>query len=126
MRAAAQFVISLIDSRCRSTGRVWMLGTDQPTVIVTGVSSGVGLWFQKNITKGYVLQPLSGERVAQMARDPEFQQSGVHWSWGNRQKPGAKPFAQSLSAKANDDRRGQRLWKLSEDLFGLSAACVRN
>ena len=37
-----------------------MLGTDQPTVIVTGVSSGVGLWFQKNITKGYVSQPLSG------------------------------------------------------------------
>jgi hypothetical protein len=54
MRATVQFVISLIDSRCRSTGKVWMLGTDQPTVIVTSVSSGVGLWFQKNITKGYV------------------------------------------------------------------------
>ena len=49
-----------------------MLGTYQPIVIVTGVSSGVGLWFQKNITKGYVSQPLSGDRVAQMARDPEF------------------------------------------------------
>jgi protochlorophyllide reductase len=79
-------------------------------------------WFQKNITKGYVSQPLSGERVAQVVCDPEFQQSGVHWSWGNRQKPGAKPFAQSLSAKANDDRRGQRLWKVSEDLVGLNGA----
>jgi len=78
-------------------------------------------WIQENITKGYVSQPLSGERVAQVVCDPEFQQSGVHCSWGNRQKPGAKPFAQSLSAKANDDRRGQRLWKLSEDLVGLSA-----
>ena len=82
-----------------------MLRTDQPTVIVTGVSSGVGRWFQKNITKGYVSQPLSGARVAQMVCDPEFQQSGVHWSWGNRQKPAAKPFAQPLSAKAKDDRR---------------------
>lgn len=103
-----------------------MLGTDQPTVIVTGVSSGVGLWFQKNITKGYFSQPLSGERVAQVVCDPEFQESGVHWNWGNRQKPGAKPFAQSLSAKANDGRRGQGLWKLSEDLVGLSGARARN
>ena len=69
-------------------------------------------WFQKNITKGYVSQPLSGERVAQVVCDPEFQQSGVHWSWGNRQKPGAQPFAQSLSAKARDDRRSHRLWAL--------------
>ena len=79
-------------------------------------------WFQKNITKGYVSQPLSGERVAQVVCDPEFQQSGVHWSWGNRQKPDAKPFAQALSAKARDDLRAQRLWELSEDLVGLRAA----
>jgi len=95
-------------------------------VIVTGVSSGVGLWFQKNITKGYASPPLSGDRVAQMVCDPEFQQSGVHWRWGNRQKPGAKPFAQSLSAKANDDRQGQRLWTRSEDLVGLSGTHARN
>jgi len=76
-------------------------------------------WFQKNITKGYVSQPLSGERVAQVVCDPDFQESGVHWSWGNRQKPGAKPFAQSLSAKAQDDRRSRRLWELSEVLVGL-------
>jgi len=79
-------------------------------------------WFQKNITKGYVSQPLSGERVAQVVCDPEFQESGVHWSWGNRQKPGAKPFAQSLSAKANNEQRARRLWELSEALVGLRAA----
>ena len=95
-------------------------------MIVTGVSSGVGLWFQKNITKGYVSQPLSGERLAQVVCYPEFQQAGVHWRCGNRQKPGAKPFAQSLSAKAQDDRRGQRLWTLSEGLVGLSGARARN
>jgi len=79
-------------------------------------------WFQKNITKGYVSQPLSGERVGQVVCDPDFLDSGVHWSWGNRQKPGAKPFAQSLSAKAQDDRRSRRLWELSEVLVGLRPA----
>jgi len=79
-------------------------------------------WFQKNITKGYVSQPLSGERVAQVVADPEFTLSGVHWSWGNRQKPGAKPFAQPLSAKAQNERRATRLWELSEAMVGLPGA----
>jgi protochlorophyllide reductase len=76
-------------------------------------------WFQKNITKGYVSQKLSGERVAQVVADPEFTRSGVHWSWGNRQKVGAQPFAQALSVKANNQTRGARLWQLSEMLVGL-------
>jgi protochlorophyllide reductase len=79
-------------------------------------------WFQKNITKGYVSQPLSGERVAEVVADPAFTQSGVHWSWGNRQKPGAKPFAQPLSAKAQNEPRAARLWELSERMVGLPAA----
>jgi protochlorophyllide reductase len=29
-------------------------------------------WFQKNITKGYVSQPLAGERVAQVMADPDL------------------------------------------------------
>lgn len=76
-------------------------------------------WFQKNITKGYVSQPLSGERVAQVVADPGFTRSGVHWSWGNRQKPGAEAFAQPLSAKAENARRSARLWDLSCGLLGL-------
>lgn len=76
-------------------------------------------WFQKNITKGYVSQPLSGERVAQVVADPEFARSGVHWSWGNRQRDGAKAFAQSLSPKANDTARAGRLWELSAGMVGL-------
>lgn len=76
-------------------------------------------WFQKNITKGYVSQPLSGERVAQVVADPKFTRSGVHWSWGNRQKPGAEAFAQPLSAKAENARRSARLWDLSLRLVGL-------
>ncbi len=76
-------------------------------------------WFQKNITKGYVSQALSGERVAQVVVDPEFTRSGVHWSWGNRQRQGVKAFAQVLSPKANDTARAARLWELSAEMVGL-------
>jgi protochlorophyllide reductase len=79
-------------------------------------------WFQKNITKGYVSQPLAGERVAQVVADPDFAQSGVHWSWGNRQREGAKPFAQALSTKANNISRAGRLWELSAAMVALEAA----
>jgi protochlorophyllide reductase len=46
--------------------------------------------------------------VAQVVIDPAFAQSGVHWSWGNRQREGAKPFAKALSPKANDAARAAR------------------
>ena len=77
-------------------------------------------WFQKNITKGYVTQALAGERVAQVVTDEAFARSGVHWSWGNRQKEGRQAFAQPLSAPASDAARSSRLWSLSEKLVGLA------
>jgi protochlorophyllide reductase len=76
-------------------------------------------WFQKNITGGYVTQALSGERVAQVVVDPEFKQSGVHWSWGNRQKAGRQSFVQELSEKASDDK-AVLMWDLSAKLLGLA------
>ncbi len=76
-------------------------------------------WFQKNITGGYVSQELAGERVAQVVADPAFKQSGVHWSWGNRQKAGRDSFVQELSDKVSDDAKGQRLWDLSAKLVGM-------
>lgn len=75
-------------------------------------------WFQKHITKGYVTQELSGERVAQVVADDAFAQSGVHWSWGNRQN-GRAAFAQPLAAKAQHVARAERLWTLSEQMVGL-------
>jgi protochlorophyllide reductase len=75
-------------------------------------------WFQKNITKGYVSQPLSGERVAQVVAEPGFAVSGVHWSWGNRQTEGREAFAQNLSSQATDPQRSRRLWDLSVGLVG--------
>jgi len=77
-------------------------------------------WFQKNITKGYVSQSLSGERVAQVVADPSFSQSGVHWSWGNRQREGREAFSQGLSSKATDAARSRDLWDLTASLVGLN------
>jgi protochlorophyllide reductase len=50
--------------------------------------------------------------------DRGFSQSGVHWSWGNRQKEGREAFVQELS-KGSDDIKAARMWDLSMKLVGL-------
>ena len=77
-------------------------------------------WFQKNITGGYVSQAQAGERVAQVVADPAFSSSGVHWSWGNRQKQGGKQFSQELSDKASNPDTAQAMWEESMKLVGLA------
>lgn len=76
-------------------------------------------WFQKNITKGYVSQDLAGERVAQVVADPRFTQSGVHWSWGNRNSAIREPFAQELSMKAKSEKLSKDLWEITAKLVGM-------
>jgi protochlorophyllide reductase len=76
-------------------------------------------WFQKNITKGYVSQELAGERVAQVVADPRFTQSGVHWSWGNRNSAIRKPFAQELSMKAKSEKLSNDLWQVTANLVDM-------
>ena len=76
-------------------------------------------WFQKNITGGYVSQALAGERVADVVANPDFAESGVHWSWGNRQKKDGQQFSQELSDKATDPETARRVWELSMKLVGL-------
>ncbi|MEB3265891.1 MAG: protochlorophyllide reductase [Cyanobacteriota bacterium] len=77
-------------------------------------------WFQKTITGGYVSQSLAGERVAQVVADPQFAASGVHWSWGNRQRKDGQQFDQELSDRASDPLTSSRVWDLSMKLVGLS------
>lgn len=77
-------------------------------------------WFQKHITKGYVTQELAGERTAQVVADPGFDASGLHWSWGNRQKEGREAFSQPLSGKATDEAQAKRVWDLTEHMTGLA------
>lgn len=76
--------------------------------------------FQKNITGGYVSEELAGERVAMVVADPDYNQSGVYWSWGNRQKEGRKSFEQEISDEASDQDKGVLMWDLSKQLVGLS------
>lgn len=76
--------------------------------------------FQKNITGGFVSEELAGDRVAAVVADPEYQQSGVYWSWGNRQKEGRQSFAQEVSDEASDGTKAKRLWELSSKLVGLA------
>jgi protochlorophyllide reductase len=52
--------------------------------------------------------------------DPQFARSGVHWSWGNRQKAGAIAFAQPLSSKATNHGLGDRPWVRSRAMVGLA------
>jgi protochlorophyllide reductase len=67
-----------------------------------------------------VTQELSGERAAQVVADASFETSGVHWSWGNRQRAGRAAFAQPLSAKGRDAATASALWDLSEKFVGLA------
>ena len=76
-------------------------------------------WFQKNITGGYVTQGLAGERVAQVVADHDFGASGVHWSWGNRQKKDGRQFSQELSDKASNPDTAAKVWDYSMQLVGL-------
>jgi len=64
-------------------------------------------WFQKNITRGYVTQELSGERVAQVVADASFSTSGVHWSWATDNAP-APPRSRSPCLHAPAMRRARR------------------
>jgi len=77
-------------------------------------------WFQKNVTGGYVSESLAGERVAEVVTRPELGRSGVHWSWGNRQREGRDAFVQALSPRATDAELGRRLWEYSVELVGES------
>jgi protochlorophyllide reductase len=53
--------------------------------------------------------------------DPEFAESGVHWSWGNRQQAGRAAFAQPLSDLASSRERAIALWELSEQLIASAS-----
>ncbi|MBW4539963.1 MAG: protochlorophyllide reductase [Myxacorys chilensis ATA2-1-KO14] len=78
-------------------------------------------WFQKNITGGYVSEELAGDRVAEVVANPEYNTSGVYWSWGNRQKQGRQSFVQEVSDEASDDNKAKKMWDLSAKLVGLAS-----
>ncbi len=76
--------------------------------------------FQRFITGGFVSETLAGKRVAQVVSSPEFGTSGVHWSWGNRQKKNGEQFSQKLSERITDPVTAKNVWDLSMNLVGLN------
>ena len=76
-------------------------------------------WFQKLITGGFVSQDLAGRRVAQVVDDSQFGLSGVHWSWGNRQRKNRQQFSQELSERITDPLTSKKVWDLSMKIIGL-------
>jgi protochlorophyllide reductase len=76
--------------------------------------------FQRYITGGFVSEELAGDRVAEVVADPQYNQSGAYWSWGNRQKKDGKSFVRKVSPEARDDEKAKRMWDLSEKLVGLA------
>ena len=76
--------------------------------------------FQRYITGGFVSEETAGQRVAQVVSESDFNQSGVYWSWGNRQKQGRESFVQEISDEASDEDKAKRLWELSANLVGLT------
>ena len=76
--------------------------------------------FQRYITGGFVTEEESGDRVAEVVSDPQYNQSGAYWSWGNRQKKNGKSFLQEVSNEASDDDKAERMWELSAKLVGLA------
>jgi protochlorophyllide reductase len=76
--------------------------------------------FQKYITGGYVSQELAGERVAAVIADPEFQQSGAYFSWGNRNSRKRQAFVQRVSSQARDDEKATKMWDLCVKLVGVT------
>lgn len=76
--------------------------------------------FQKYITGGFVSEELAGKRVAEVVADTEYNQSGMYWSWGNRQKKQGKSFVQQVSNEASDDDKAEKMWELSTKLVGLA------
>tara|TARA_B100000700_G_scaffold240266_1_gene267134 strand:+ start:2896 stop:3735 length:840 start_codon:yes stop_codon:yes gene_type:complete len=73
-------------------------------------------YFQKFVTGGFVSQELAGERVAQVVSEPQFAISGVHWSWGNRQRKNKQQFSQELSERITDPNTSRLVWDLTTNL----------
>jgi protochlorophyllide reductase len=76
--------------------------------------------FQKFITKQYVSVEEAGRRVACVASDPEFGDSGKYWQWRGSYLQGAdKTTPVSIMPTEREIEKADRLWDVSEKLVGL-------
>lgn len=78
--------------------------------------------FQRYVTKQYVSVAEAGRRVACVASDPEFGDSGKYWQWRGSYLQGVdktKPVPIVPTEREAD--KAERLWDLSAGIVGLQA-----
>lgn len=76
--------------------------------------------FQKYITKQYVSVQEAGRRVACVAADPEFSDSGKYWQWRGSYLQGTdKTKPVPIMPTEREASKAERLWELSAGLVGL-------
>ena len=64
----------------------------------------------------WVVDNFSTESVCSLM-EKEFELSGSHWSWGNRQNNNRNPFPQRLSNRITDEKTSRTMWDLSLKLI---------
>jgi protochlorophyllide reductase len=78
--------------------------------------------FQKYITKQYVSVEEAGRRVACVAADAEFGDSGKYWQWRGSYLQGAeKTSPVAILPTEREIEKAARLWAISEELVGLKS-----
>jgi protochlorophyllide reductase len=77
--------------------------------------------FQKYVTKQYVSVEEAGRRVACVAHDAEFGDSGKYWQWRGSYLQGSdKTTPVAILPTEREVKNAERLWALSANLVGLA------
>lgn len=78
--------------------------------------------FQKYVTRQFVSVEEAGRRVALLATDARFGDSGLYWQWrGNYLKGTADTVPTPIAPTEREADKAERLWEISEKLVGLKA-----
>lgn len=78
--------------------------------------------FQKFVTRQFVSVEEAGRRVALLAADPRFGDSGKYWQWtGSYLKGTASTTPTPIPPTEREADKAKKLWELSAQLVGLSA-----
>lgn len=76
--------------------------------------------FQKFVTKQYVSEEEAGRRVALVASDPQFGDSGNYWAWKGSYLQGTdKTRPQAIPPTKREIEKAEDLWQLSAKLVGV-------
>lgn len=78
--------------------------------------------FQKYVTKQYVSVEEAGRRVALVASDGRFGDSGTYWQWRGSYLSGIDKTAPvPIDATERESEKAEKLWDLSAKLVGIGA-----